>query len=137
MTAIDLAFHGGIVLMVGLLAGFPFTWVILKNKSHDEMRAWRVAHSSLCMGGVAMFAMAAVLPMLNMPSLVQMILIISFVASGYGFCFSMLFGASMGQRGLSFAGSGVNRLVYAGNFVGSGGSLIATACFIYGAYLAL
>ncbi|MDH5178813.1 MAG: hypothetical protein OEZ39_17490 [Gammaproteobacteria bacterium] len=138
MTALDLAFHGGMVLMIGLAAGLPFNMVILKNKSHDQIRAWRVAHSSLCMGGTAMIAFAAALPILKMPALWEKILIISFVASGYGFCFSMFLGASTGERGLTFfSGNAIYRLVYVGNFIGSAGSTIATACFIYGAWLVM
>lgn len=138
MTAVDLAFHGGVVLMVGLMAGLPFNMVILKDKSPEVIRAWRVAHSSLCMGGTAMIAFAAFLPILKMPTMWQSILIVSFIASGYGFCVSMILGASTGERGLTlFKGNAIYRLVYVGNFFGSAGSAIATACFIYGGWLAL
>ncbi len=40
-------FHGAVVILLGLLAGFPFAFVITEQMPGD-VRAWRMAHLEGC-----------------------------------------------------------------------------------------
>jgi hypothetical protein len=123
LSEICLLLHGAFLLLAGLGAGFPFGRAILRADAEAE-RAWRVAHSSLSMGGTTLIAVAAVIWRLPDLAMVSLILVISFVASAYGFALALLYGPLVRQRGLSNSGPVSNRLVFAGNFVGAAGSLI-------------
>jgi len=53
-----LVFHGAIVVMLGLLAGFPHAFVLTGQIAGEE-RAWRMAHlEGLLNGMLAMLAAA-------------------------------------------------------------------------------
>jgi len=43
----QLIFHGGVILLAGLLCGAPLGSAVVRRKSEETVRAWRVAHSSL------------------------------------------------------------------------------------------
>ena len=59
--SLQLLFHGAIVMLIGLLSGIPYGLAITKEKDESVIRAWRVAHSGLAMGGTTMIAFAAVI----------------------------------------------------------------------------
>ena len=55
-------FHGGVVLLVGLLCGYP---AVAEAVAGDEsMRPSNTAHQGLMMVGILRFAVASVLPSL-------------------------------------------------------------------------
>ena len=56
-----LLFHGSIILLVGFLCGIPYGIAITRKKGDEVLRAWRLAHSALSLGGTTMIAMAAIL----------------------------------------------------------------------------
>src|SRR5687768_4129037 len=60
----QLILHGGVILLLGLLSGVPFGRAIVHVKSEAAVRAWRVAHSGLSMGGVLLLAL--VMPQLQL-----------------------------------------------------------------------
>src|SRR5437867_2693926 len=47
-----LVFSGFITLLIGLLCGRPLVVAINRNQGEDKIRGWRVAHSSMIMGGI-------------------------------------------------------------------------------------
>lgn len=130
--AIQLLLHGAIVLLVGLLTGIPYGFAITRKKDDNVVRAWRVAHSGLSMGGTTMIAISAVLSNLKLDLIGGSTLVWAFVVSGYGFCIALPYGAWVGHRGLSVEGSAQNKVVYAGNIVGAIGSVIGTMALILG-----
>lgn len=129
---IQLLLHGAIVLLVGLLAGIPYGNAITRKEDDNVVRAWRVAHSGLSMGGTTMIAISAVISHLELDLISNSMLVWSFVTSGYGFCISLIYGAWVGHRGLSIKGPNQNKVVYAGNIAGAVGSLIGTMALIFG-----
>jgi hypothetical protein len=130
--SLQLLFHGAIVLLIGLLSGMPYGSAITKNKGEEVIRAWRVAHSGLSMGGTTMIAFAAAIAQLKMNEIALLILVWSSVISGYGFCLALPYGAWVGHRGLSLGKTIENKIVYLGNILGVTGSLVSTLALIFG-----
>src|SRR3989442_5002148 len=52
-------FHGAVVILLGLLAGFPYALVITGSLVGSE-RAWRMAHLEGVLNGLVVIAVAAV-----------------------------------------------------------------------------
>ncbi len=61
----------------------------------------------------------------------------SWVASNYGFCFSLPLSAMVDQRGHTLAKPLSNQLVFVGNMVGLGASSVGTVVLLYAAYVSL
>ena len=130
--SLQLLFHGAIVLLIGSLSGIPYGSAITQKKDEEVVRAWRVAHSGLSMGGTTMIAFAAAIYQLEMSAIALSILVWSSVISGYGFCIALPYGAWVGHRGLSIGQTIENKIVYLGNMVGATGSLVSTLTVIFG-----
>src|SRR5215208_3982103 len=109
-----LVLHGSIVLFAGLLCGFPFGRAVVRGAPESSVRAWRVAHSGLSMGGVLLLALAAAIPLVQLSNGWSWCLVWAFVASGYGFAIALPLGAHFGYRGLTAAPPAINRAVYLG-----------------------
>jgi hypothetical protein len=133
----QLILHGGVILLLGLLSGVPFGRAIVHVKSEAAVRAWRVAHSGLSMGGVLLLALALVVPQLQLGASALALLVWAFVASGYAFAVALPLGAHYGHRGLTCAPPFLNRVVYFANMIGVVGSLVGTLTLLWGAYAAL
>lgn len=132
-----LLFHGAVVLLFGLLLGAPYARAIKREAAAHIVNSWRVAHLSLPIGAVLMFAVAAVLPSFAVAIQVKWVIALALIVSSYGFCVSTPLAAITGQRGLSSGGTGLGKLVYAGNVVGAWGSAIAAVVFLYAAFVSL
>jgi hypothetical protein len=133
----QLILHGGLILLVGLVSGAGFGRAIVRGTSEATVRAWRVAHSGLVMGGVQLLALALVVPQLQLSPSALALLVWAFVASGYAFAVALPLGAHYGHRGLTSASPFVNRVVYCGNMIGVVGALVGTLILVWGAYAAL
>jgi len=127
---LHLLLHALIVLLVGLLSGAPMGRAITRDLGEDKIRAWRVAHSGLSMGGIMLMAMALVIGALNLTGWPRLSVVAPAIASGYGFAIGLPFGAITGQRGLAENGNTKNRIVYIGNMIGAYGSLISVVSLI-------
>lgn len=103
---------------------------INRDLGEDQIRAWRVAHSGLCMGGIMLMVFSLLVPLLNLSPVSRLFIVIPAIISGYGFAIGLPFGAITQNRGLSGNGSGKNKLVYLGNLLGAYGSLIATLALL-------
>src|SRR5258706_12549908 len=125
--------HGGLIRLACLLSGVPFGRAIVQGKSEAVVRAWRIAHSGLTMGGVLLLIVALVMPQLQLGASARAILVWAFVASGYGFAIALPLGAHYGHRGLTSAPPFLNRLVYCGNMIGVVGALAGTLILLWGA----
>jgi hypothetical protein len=133
-----LIFNATLVLLVGLLCGIPYGRAILRNKSEALVRAWRLAHGSLIVGAALMLGVAAVFPQLSAETIQsQWVISLSFIVSGYGFCVSLTLAPVVGHRGLSIAGPASAKLVYLGNIVGAGFSLLGTLALAYATLISL
>ena len=89
----QLIFHGGVILVVGLLCGAPLGSAVVRGKPEETIRARRVAHSSLVMGGILLLALAGIVAQLQLSAWALGLMVWSFVASGYGFAVVLPLGA--------------------------------------------
>jgi uncharacterized membrane-anchored protein len=133
----QLIFHGGVILLVGLLCGAPLGSAVVRRKTEETIRAWRVAHSSLVMGGILLLALAGIITQLQLNAWALALLVWAFVASSYGFAVVLPLGAHYGHRGLTSEPPFMNRLIYFGNIIGAVALLVDTIVLIWGAYAAL
>jgi hypothetical protein len=136
ISAKYLLLHGAIVLLIGLLCGAPYG-VAIKRQNEELIRAWKLAHSSLSLGGATMIAIAACFNALENQETLKWIISISYIISGYGFCFAMVSEPFLGARGLSWSGTRNNKIVYVGNSIGAAGSLAGTIALVIASYLSL
>jgi hypothetical protein len=137
LSARHLVFHGSIVLLVGLLCGVPYGRAINRHAPAHIIHSWRVAHASLPIGAILMFAVAALLSSFAVVNQVKWLIAIALIISAYAFCISLPLGAITGHRGLSSSGSLTAKLVFAGNMLGSIASLAASLAIVYAAYVSL
>ncbi len=131
-----LLFNGSLVILAGLLLGFPLRYAIVKKKE-EIVNAWRVAHSVLVMDGMMMIIVGLTIPYLILDGLSVWVLVWSLVASGYGFVVAFTIGAWKGLRGLTDKPFGLNTLLFAAHIVGALGSLIGIVIVIYGSLKAI
>jgi len=135
-AGLHLILHGSIALLVGLICGAPMGSAINQNKSPEIINAWRVAHLSLTLGGILLFALASVLPRVTLSEFWLAACAWSFIISTYAFIVAVPYGAFIGERGLTTT-SGKGNIVRYGNLIGAGGSIIGTLVLLAGALLAL
>ena len=133
----QLIFHGAVILLAGLLCGAPLGSAVVRRKSEETVRAWRVAHSSLVMGGVLLLALGGVISHLHLNAFALTLLVWAFVASSYVFAVALPTAAYCGHRGLSSTPPLMNRVLYFGNIVGAAGMLLGAIVLLWGSYAAL
>jgi len=132
-----LVFHGTIVLLIGLVCGVPYGRAINGRAAAHIVHSWRVAHLSLPIGAVLMFAVAPLLASFTVTSLVQQLIADLLIVSGYSFCVSLTLAPVVGERGLSPRGSLKGKVVFAGNALGAAASLLASVVLVYAAFESL
>ena len=125
-----LLFNGSIVIMVGLVLGFPLRSAIIKK--NGDMNAWRVAHSVLLMDGLLMLVVGLTLPYLSLDKRAIWLLVWSLVAAGYAFMVTFTVGAWKGIRGLTMKPFGLNTILFAAHVIGAFGSLVGIAVAMFG-----
>jgi hypothetical protein len=106
-----LAGHAAIVLLIGLVVGFPYGTAV--TGGGDE-RAWRMAHLEGLLNGLLMLGVAASSPLLALGPRAQSVLYWTLVVTGYGNSLAAWLAAGSGQRGLAPGGALANNLVFAG-----------------------
>jgi hypothetical protein len=126
-----LLLSGSLVLLIGLLAGYPYGKAITRQALEPVVRAWRLAHSSLAIGGTTSLATGAVLPWLHAGGWERPVIAWSFVLSGLAFSIALPYGAWKGHRGLVAEGPFDNWVVYGGNVVGALSSLVGAVALVY------
>src|SRR2546422_10625815 len=97
-------FHGAVVILLGLLAGFPYALVITGSLVGSE-RAWRMAHLEGVLNGLVVIAVAAVWDRLALDGWKREVLAWSPVLMAYGNVVASVIGATFAVRGLAPGGS--------------------------------
>ncbi|MDQ2942347.1 MAG: hypothetical protein M3R21_01600 [Candidatus Dormibacteraeota bacterium] len=126
-----LLLSGSLVLLIGLLAGYPYGKAITRQALEPVVRAWRLAHSSLAIGGTTSLATGALLPWLHAGGWERPVIAWSFVLSGLAFSIALPYGAWKGHRGLVAEGPFDNWVVYGGNVVGAVSSMVGAVALVY------
>jgi hypothetical protein len=129
-----LVFHGAVVLLLGLLAGVPFGAAITDGWGEEAIHAWRVAHTGLVGGGVALIAIGGAAHRVRLGPGAAAWLVGSLVASIYAGVFALGVGPILGVRGLEPTPPLANQLAFGANLVLALGSLIAAALLVRGAW---
>ena len=130
-----LIFHGSIVLLVGLLCGFPT--VVEAIASVESVRVWHTAHEALIMMGIWMLAGSSVLPVLVLQRREATALVWSLLLMGYGFMTALVIGGVIGMTPFSPGGTPAAFTAFLGSVVGIFGAVMAAALTLMGARAAL
>lgn len=127
-----LVFHGAVVVLLGLLAGFPHAFVLTGQLAGDE-RAWRMAHLEGLLNGMLTMLAGAVGGSVVLSARQQRWLLWSLVAAAYGNVVASVLGASAGVRGLAFAAPPANLVMNLLFWVAIAGVFAAVGLLIAGA----
>ena len=132
-----LVFHGTIILLIGLLCGAPYGRAINAGAATGIVHSWRVAHLSLPIGAILMFAVATLLASFAVVGQIKQLIANLLIVSGYSFCVALPLAAMVGERGLSPGGSLKAKAVFVGNVLGAVTSLLASLALVYAAFESL
>lgn len=123
--------HGAIVILLGLLAGFPYAFVVTGQMAGEE-RAWRMAHMEGLLNGMLALLAAGVWDALALSAGQRRWLALSLLVAAYGNVIASILGASFGVRGLALGGPAMNSVVYLLFVVAIVGVLAGVALLIVG-----
>lgn len=136
-TASFLVMHGVIVVLLGLLVGFPYASAITEGWGAEAERAWRTAHLEGVLNGMLVIVLGAATPHLRLTSSQERWLRLGALATGYGNVLAAALAAASGERGLAPGGPLANWVVYALFLAGVVGVLAALWIALRGAVRAL
>jgi hypothetical protein len=134
---LQLVVHGLLLVLLGMLVGFPFQQAITSHAGPEAERAWRVAHTSLVGGGVLYLALAAVAHHLVLSRSAARFVIWSLVFAAYAFIFGFVVGPAVGARGLEPVGPPLHVIVFVAFAAGLVLALAAIVAMLWGARAAL
>lgn len=137
ISARHLVFHATVVLLIGLLYGAPYARAIKRNLPAHVVHSWRVAHQSIPLGAALMFAVAGILTSFAVGPVFKWAIVGSLIVSSYAFCVSTPLAAITENRGLQRGSQGLAGLVYWGNMVGAGTSLLAATLLAVAGFLSI
>ena len=103
--------HGVVVILLGLVAGVPFIYVITGELA-GEVRAWRMAHLEGVLNGLLVIAISAAGAHIALSQRLQSWLANSLIVTAYGNIVASIVGATFGVRGLEPAGPAANWIVF-------------------------
>jgi hypothetical protein len=129
-----LVFHGLLLVLLGMLVGFPFQQAIVSGAGPEAQRAWRVAHTSLVLGGVLYLALAAVAHHLILPRRAALFVVASLLFAAYAFAIGFVVGPAVGARGLEPVGPALHVAIFAVFAVGLLLALAAVVVLLWGAF---
>ncbi len=130
---VRIVFHGAIVLLVGLLIGFPTGTEV----GSEANRLWHTAHESLIMMGVWLLTMGSVFPVLALERREAAGLFWALLATAYGFMVALVLEGMTGMRAFQPTTSPILLVGFAGNVIGVLGALLAALLTLTGARAAL
>jgi hypothetical protein len=116
--------HGALVFIVGLLAGFPFAFLLLGKitlwpipgsidvSMPGDVRGWRMAHLEGILNGLTLFAIAAVATRLQLTLRAQRRIAWSLILTAWGNIVAAIVGPIFGGRGLAFGDGAANSVMY-------------------------
>ncbi len=108
----SLVLHGVVVIVLGLLAGFPYALVVTGDLV-GEVRAWRMAHLEGILNGLVLIGVGAAGSVIALDARQASWLFWSLLVAGYGNVVAATIGAWFGVRGLAPTGPASNFVVFA------------------------
>ncbi len=128
----SLVFHGAITMLLGMVAGFPFAFVIMGTMEGD-LRAWRMAHLEGLLNGLLCLGAAGAFRRLSLSAGQQRLMTWAFIVMAYGNVIASIIGASTGQRGLQFGPPTSNMIVFVLFTIAIVGVFVGLGLLAYGA----
>lgn len=129
MLAIQLALHGSILLMAGLIGGLFFARAIKLGRGEV---AWRVVHAGGCAAGALLLAVAAPSQWVTAGDAARLAMGAGLIGGSYLLCLGMYVAAACDTRGIPGGGSPLNRLVAALYGVGTIAGIAGCALLVLG-----
>jgi len=130
-----LVFHGAVVILLGLITGFPLAFVLTGRLVSSE-RAWRMAHLEGLLNGLLLLAVAGVADRLALDGRKPAVLAWTLIVTAYGNLIASVIAASANVRGLEPGGSLANTLTYLLFMVAVVTVVVALGLVAHGAYRA-
>lgn len=109
---LQMALHGTVVILLGLVAGIPYALVVTGAMVGEE-RAWRMAHAEGIQNGLLVLAVAGVGGLLTLDDRKSKLCAWSLIVAAYANVIASVVGAASGNRGLAPAPPLANVIVYA------------------------
>lgn len=128
----NLVFHGAIVILLGMLAGFPYAFVVM-GSMEGEIRAWRMAHLEGVLNGLLCIGAGGVLGGLALAAGQRRLMAWSFIVMAYCNVLASILGAWTGQRGLEPAMPITNFVVFSLFTIAIVGVFVGLGLLAYGA----
>jgi hypothetical protein len=110
-VAKSLVGHGLVVILLGLLTGFPYALVVTGSMAGAE-RAWRMAHLEGVLNGMMLVAIGAAGDSIALSARQARWLRWTLIVTAYGNWLGATLGAAAGERGLAPEGPVANLAVY-------------------------
>lgn len=107
-----LILHGAAVLLIGLISGCVFLYVILGMEIPGDYRAWKQVHLEGILNALLMFAVAGFIERLNLADGSKRLLAWALAITGWGNTVGSLLAPFFGVRGLSFDGPIANGIIF-------------------------
>jgi len=125
--------HGLVVILLGMLTGFPYALVVTGSMAGAE-RAWRMAHLEGVLNGLLLVAIGAAGDSLALSARQARWLEWTLVVTAYGNWLGATLGAAAGERGLTPEGPAANFAVYVLFMVAVAAVLFGLSLAVYGAF---
>ncbi len=141
--------HGGLILLVGMLTGFPLAFEILGGieiwpspglvefRVPGDLRAWRMAHLQGILNGLLLIGIGAAGAQLRLTIRAERWIGRGLLACGWGNMMASLIGPLAGVRGLAFTGMGWNSLVFVLFMTAVVGGFVSIGLVLRGALMRL
>lgn len=136
-SVLRIAFHGVLLVALGMLVGLPFVDAITSGAGPDAERAWRVAHTSLVTAGTLYVAIAGIAQYLALPERAAAFVTWSLVLSAYAFAFAFVVGPVVGARGLEPTGPALHVFIFVVLVVSLLASLLSVVVVLWGLFGAM
>ncbi len=116
--------NGALVFLVGMLAGFPFTFLVLGKvvlwpipgalewTMPGDVRGWRMAHLEGILNGLTLIGVAAVAPRLSLGERAHAVVAWGLIVTAWGNVVASVIGPIWGGRGLAFGEGAANSIMY-------------------------
>ena len=139
--------HGALVFLVGMVAGFPFAFVLLQKvvlwplpaldwTPPGDVRAWRMAHLEGILNGLTLIAVAAAGRWIALGARAQAWVGWGLIVTAWGNIVASMIGPVFNVRGLEFGGGVANSLMYVLFVVAIVAVMIAMTLVARGAFVA-
>jgi hypothetical protein len=114
-----LIFHGAVVFLLGMFAGFPYAFVLLAELNEGittsipgTLRAWRMAHLEGALNGMLLIIVSNATRHLTIGSRGQKVIVYGLVMTAWGNIVASINSALTGGRGLEFDGASATSVTY-------------------------